>query len=62
MNKNVVKISREDSLEIELSHAREALQSIYESSSLEEIHNIVYIAADKMSNGSPENLLKSIKN
>lgn len=60
MKDSMKTISKEDSLEIELSHAKEALQEIYLSNSVEEIHNIVYIAADKMSNGSPEKILEGV--
>lgn len=58
MKAEVKTLSKEDSLEIELSHAKEALQEIYLSLSVEEIHDIVYKAADKMTNGSPEKILK----
>lgn len=53
----VVKLTRKQTLEVDVSHAKEALVAIYNCKSLEEAKDLAYIAADKMSDGEPEEFL-----
>lgn len=57
LHSTVVKLPKVDTLEIELSHAREAIKAIYEAESLEEAQELAFVAADKMTLGSPEQIL-----